>query len=186
MTCQKCGATMDAISKFCGECGALTRAEVASTQPIEAQSTAAPLRATKPCPYCGEQILEVASKCRFCGSDLPLAVQGQPLARPPAASNIMLNAPPVAASPQGPSIVIQNVQAAQPAPVQAGFVPGYYKNPGLAVFLSFIFPGGGQFYNGHVGKGFLVLFTFWAFGISWVWSLFDAYASAQRINRLGF
>ncbi len=186
MNCQKCGATLDAASKFCGECGAVTRADVASAQPIEAPQAPAQSRSTKPCPYCGEQILEVASKCRFCGSDLLPAYQGQPLARPSAASSIALNAPPVAASPQGPSIVIQNVQASQPAPVHGGFVPGYYKNPGLAVFLSFIFPGGGQFYNGHVGKGFLVLFTFWAFGISWVWSLFDAYASAQRINRLGF
>lgn len=182
MNCQKCNATLDTTSKFCGECGT---AQAISTQTIETHPAAAQNRATKPCPYCGEQILEVASKCRFCGSDLFLANQGQPLARPSSASNIVLNAPP-AASPQGPSIVIQNVQAAQPAPVQAGFVPGYYKNPGLAVFLSFIFPGGGQFYNGHVGKGFLVLFTFWAFGISWIWSLFDAYASAQRINRLGF
>jgi TM2 domain-containing membrane protein YozV len=82
-----------------------------------------------------------------------------------------------------PSIIIQNVQATQ-APVAAH--PGIYKNPGIAFALSLIFPGGGQFYNGHVGKGIFVLVTFWAFGITYIWSLFDAPLSAQRINRLGF
>jgi hypothetical protein len=38
----------------------------------------------------------------------------------------------------------------------------------------------------HAGKGILVLLTFWIFGITYVWSLFDAYSSAQRINRVGF
>ncbi|MGP8156092.1 MAG: NINE protein [Candidatus Acidiferrales bacterium] len=97
----------------------------------------------------------------------------------------MLNAPSTPAQGAAPSIIIQNVQAVQP-PAHPGFVPGMYKNPGLALFLSVIFPGGGQFYNGHVGKGFLVLFTFWMFGITWIWSWFDAYGSAQRINRVGF
>ena len=78
-----------------------------------------------------------------------------------------------------PSIIIQNVQA------QAAF-PHVVKNPGVALLLSFIFPGGGQFYNGHAGKGILVLLTFWIFGITYVWSLFDAYSSAQLINRVGF
>jgi TM2 domain-containing membrane protein YozV len=84
-----------------------------------------------------------------------------------------------------PSIIIQNVQAHQAAPVPA-YVPHVVKNPGVALLLSIIFPGGGQFYNGHAGKGILVLFTFWIFGITYIWSLFDAYSSAQRINRVGF
>jgi TM2 domain-containing membrane protein YozV len=102
----------------------------------------------------------------------------------PGTSTIALNAPTAPAQAAAPSIVIQNVQAQQPT--HPGFVPGMYKNPALALFLSIIFPGGGQFYNGHAGKGFLVLFTFWIFGITWVWSWFDAYGSAQRINRVGF
>ncbi|MBS1840455.1 MAG: TM2 domain-containing protein [Acidobacteria bacterium] len=185
MNCQKCGSALDANSKFCGECGAASVVSSASAvKPVETMAPAVQDRATKMCPYCGEQILEIASKCRFCGSDL--LASAPPLARQPAASNIVLNAPPATVNPQSPSIVIQNVQAAQPAPAPYGFVPGYYKNPGLALFLSFIFPGGGQFYNGHVGKGLLVLFTCWIFGISYFWSLFDAYHSALRINRLGF
>lgn len=60
-----------------------------------------------------------------------------------------------------------------------------YKNPGIALLLSLIFPGGGQFYNGHAGKGILVLLTFWLI-LPYVWSLFDAYSCANRINRVGF
>ncbi|HET6170753.1 MAG TPA: TM2 domain-containing protein, partial [Terracidiphilus sp.] len=105
-----------------------------------------------------------------------------------APGSINLNAPAFAPAgmqgvPAAPSIVIQNVQATQ-APV--AMHPAVYKNPGIALLLSFIFPGGGQFYNGHAGKGILVLLTFWILGITYVWSLFDAYLSAQRINRLGF
>jgi len=142
-------------------------------------------RATKTCPFCGEQILEAAVRCRFCGSDLAGGASAAPMQPRPGASNIVLNAPSAPAQSAAPSIIIQNVQAQQ-APVHPGFVPGMYKNPGLALFLSFIFPGGGQFYNGHAGKGILVLCTFWIFGITWFWSLFDAYSSAQRINRFGF
>lgn len=99
---------------------------------------------------------------------------------------MVVNAPPMpaAGAPAMPSIVIQNVQTQQTTPQT--FVPGRYKNPGVALLLSFVFPGGGQFYNGQAGKGLLVLFTFWMFGITYIWSLFDAYSSAQRINRVGF
>jgi len=58
------------------------------------------------------------------------------------------------------------------------------KNPGLALVLSIIFPGGGQFYNGHAGKGILVFLTCWLF-IPYIWSWFDAYNCAKRINRVG-
>ena len=82
-----------------------------------------------------------------------------------------------------PSIVIQNVQATQ-APFATH--PLIHKIPFVAFLLSLIFPGGGQFYNGHPGKGIFVLLSFWFFGITYIWSLFDAPISASRINRRGF
>jgi TM2 domain-containing membrane protein YozV/predicted RNA-binding Zn-ribbon protein involved in translation (DUF1610 family) len=186
MYCVKCGAALENGNAFCSGCGADNRPSV----PAATSSTPATVvaeRDTRPCPYCGEYILLSAIKCRFCGSMLN---GGAMLAQAPGA--ITLNAPaPVAplagaAGAAAPFIVIQNVVAAQ-APQRPVFVhPVTYKNPALALFLSFIFPGAGQFYNGHAGKGFLVLFTFWILGITYIWSLFDAYLSAQRINRVGF
>lgn len=71
------------------------------------------------------------------------------------------------------------------------------KNPGLAAVLSFFIPGLGQIYNGNGGRavGFIlgwlvsIVLTFVLIGfvtgfMVWLWSMLDAYASAQRHNRL--
>jgi TM2 domain-containing membrane protein YozV len=71
------------------------------------------------------------------------------------------------------------------------------KSPGLAAVLSFFWPGLGQIYNGQIIKGvFLVLLQalnwyvltwiligFVTAAIVWLYGMFDAYSTAQRINR---
>jgi TM2 domain-containing membrane protein YozV len=73
--------------------------------------------------------------------------------------------------------------------------PKFYKNPTIAVLLSFFITGLGQIYNGQIGKGvvFIVLYTiswvsmFVIVGlittpILWIWGMVDAHSEARRIN----
>lgn len=70
------------------------------------------------------------------------------------------------------------------------------KNPGIAAVLSFLFVGLGQIYNGQIGKGILlivlgvicvalmiVLIGFVAYPILWIYGIYDAYKTADKINR---
>jgi TM2 domain-containing membrane protein YozV len=69
------------------------------------------------------------------------------------------------------------------------------KNPTLAAVLSFLINGLGQVYNGQIGKGILIFVVqiinvllmsivigFITTPIVWIWSIYDAYKEAQRIN----
>lgn len=69
------------------------------------------------------------------------------------------------------------------------------KNPTLAAILSFLINGLGQIYNGEIGKGILIFVIqlinlalmaifigFITAPIVFIWSVFDAYQVAQRIN----
>ncbi|HEV3037873.1 MAG TPA: TM2 domain-containing protein [Candidatus Angelobacter sp.] len=117
--------------------------------------------------------MAAAIKCKHCQTILT-APSGNAVLSPAG-----VQGPIVHGAAAQPTIVIQNVQQqATPHAVLYREI----KNPGVALLLSFIFPGGGQFYNGHAGKGIIVLLTFWIFGITYLWSLFDAYTSAKRIN----
>ncbi|MFQ5499871.1 MAG: hypothetical protein ACE5FH_09380 [Candidatus Zixiibacteriota bacterium] len=71
-----------------------------------------------------------------------------------------------------------------------------YKNPGLAAVLSFFYMGLGQIYNGQIGKGvlFIILYSIsWLFmllligfittPVFWIYGMYDAYKSAENINR---
>lgn len=98
-----------------------------------------------------------------------------------------------------PIVVIQNqVNAPYGAAPYAMAPYGYVKrkDAGVAALISFFLPGGGQLYNGQVGKGlaflavtvvnFCLLFVGIGFltGIAtWIWSMVDAHQSAERINR---
>jgi TM2 domain-containing membrane protein YozV len=73
--------------------------------------------------------------------------------------------------------------------------PVFYKNPGLAAVLSFFWMGLGQIYNGQLAKGILFIFIY-SFSlvmsivligiltspILWVYGMYDAYKSAEKIN----
>ena len=75
-----------------------------------------------------------------------------------------------------------------------------YKNPTTAWALSFLIPGGGQFYNGESGKGVAFLggyaasaaifwFVSWPIGLTGmlatsIWSQIDAPTTANRLNRM--
>ncbi len=69
------------------------------------------------------------------------------------------------------------------------------KNPGLAAVLSFLISGLGQIYNGEIGKGLLIIVVqiinglltmifvgFVTGAIVWIWAIYDAYKTAERIN----
>ena len=71
-----------------------------------------------------------------------------------------------------------------------------YKNPGVAAVLSFFYMGLGQIYNGQIAKGvaFMVAYSvsivmiFILVGlittpVLFIWGMYDAYKSAEKINR---
>ncbi len=66
------------------------------------------------------------------------------------------------------------------------------KNPVLAAILSLVIVGVGQIYNGQIVKGIILLVVTVIFGLTgigliisfiiWVFAIYDAYNTAQRIN----
>ncbi len=74
-------------------------------------------------------------------------------------------------------------------------IPKFYKNPSIAVVLSFFWAGLGQIYNGQIGKGVIFIIAYVASALSmlmvigfvttpilWVWGMYDAYTSAGKVN----
>jgi len=70
------------------------------------------------------------------------------------------------------------------------------RNPGIAAVLSFFWTGVGQIYNGQIVKGIIlilvqlvnaalmvVLIGFITYPIVWIWGMYDAYKTAERMNR---
>jgi len=69
------------------------------------------------------------------------------------------------------------------------------KSSGIAAVLSFLFTGLGQIYNGQIGKGIvfmivgfilagtmLILIGFILYPIFWIYNIYDAYSTAEKIN----
>jgi TM2 domain-containing membrane protein YozV len=70
------------------------------------------------------------------------------------------------------------------------------KNPGVAAVLSFFYCGLGQIYNGQIFKGVLFIISysisillmyllvgFITTPILWIWGMWDAHRSAEKINQ---
>lgn len=83
----------------------------------------------------------------------------------------------------------------QPAHPPSG-PPVFYKNPAVAVVLSFFWAGLGQLYNGQIAKGIIFLTVYGLCALScyiiigfvttpivWIIGMVDAYSSATRINQ---
>jgi len=120
------------------------------------------------CEHCGAEVPNGAKFCRSCGKALTQTGDNSPQ-------------PAVPAQP--------------PAQYAAQGQPVFYKNPGVATVLSFLWAGAGQIYNGEIGKGiaFIVLYVFSVLlmfvlvgflttPILWIWGMIDANSSAKRIN----
>jgi TM2 domain-containing membrane protein YozV len=98
------------------------------------------------------------------------------------------------AAPAPQQIVINQSASASSSAAAAGPAVGGYqiKNPGMAALFSFLIVGGGQLYNGQVGKGILMFVAcvlLWFVFLGWIiniWSIFDAYNQAKMINARGW
>jgi hypothetical protein len=120
------------------------------------------------CPHCGTSNDDGSQFCRSCGKPLS-AASVFPTHTPPSPPDTMRGYPTTT-------------------------VPRWAenRNPVLALILSGIIVGVGQFYNGDSKKGVLMffgavlagLFTSWACGVGWfgiaIWSAIDAYRVASR------
>ncbi|WP_295620699.1 zinc-ribbon domain-containing protein [uncultured Methanobrevibacter sp.] len=131
---------------------------------------------TKFCPTCRKSTEDLSKSaaikfCPSCGTELSPNVKFCP--------NCGFNLDKMTANTQG--TIIKKVQK---------------KTPIVAVILSFLFPGLGQFYNDQSTKGLyflilaivswilmLILIGVLTYILIWLWSIFDAYQSAEAINR---
>jgi TM2 domain-containing membrane protein YozV len=216
MICNGCGSSLHDNSKFCYSCGAPTGSVNSSDSsnsgytpsfsggaPPSVTSLFADSPASAPGPVIAcatHQGATAAGACVGCGSffcrDCMVSSEGRNYCRPCLTRH---SAPPAPPAPHyQPQPVVQYSQPPQPYPYpqvmpQYPYPPAPYyikrKEPGIALLLSFLFPGAGQFYNGDVGKGFAFLFGFWIliwiFGLGlifWIVAMVDAYQSANAIN----
>jgi TM2 domain-containing membrane protein YozV len=129
------------------------------------------------CPKCGVSNDDAARFCRSCGA--PVASGGA--LGPPVPTQ---SAPPPPLPPQ--QVPLQgDPRVRGPQYPNKQYATG--KNPGVALILSILIPGVGQFYNGDTKKGVLMLLGALVLGpatifVLWVaigiWSALDAYQVA--------
>lgn len=141
------------------------------------------------CSKCGSPNDDTGRFCQKCGS--PLAVPA------PAAPAPQYAAPAQYATPAPPHDPRMRTTSPPPQAVEGkSFAVG--KTPWVAVLLSVLIPGLGQFYNGDMKKGGIMIVAYivsWAltavvigglgvFGV-WLWSVIDAYRVAKGTAPLG-
>jgi len=168
MYCTQCGKQNPEGAQFCSGCG--RRLTIDSQRPAPSPSEAHAFScyihpgqpATGICVSCGQAI---CGECR-------VPIQGKNYCKRCSAE---LASRPIA---------------------QRGLAYGQQKSSGIAALLSFLWPGAGQIYNGQIGKGILlvllqivnfilmfVLIGFVTGFLLWVYGIYDAYHTAERINR---
>jgi TM2 domain-containing membrane protein YozV len=216
MICNNCGTLISGPVKYCNSCGTAVVPPAGDTSGSSPTPVSVSSLFTDPTPVthlpsvcCTTHTSVVAAgACVGCGNfycrDCLVVHDGRNFCRN---CSVRLNAAPRPMPtnpqqypyPQGgqPYQVVPPPQYAYsqpPAPYyQQGYAPPLVpyvkrKEPGLALFLSFFFPGLGQFYNGDIGKGIALMFAFWILvwifigWIFWIWAMVDAYQSANNIN----
>jgi len=82
INCPHCGALLEAsdehigLSVQCPSCSeAIQVSEPSEPQPPSISEVTPPKQQTKDCPYCGEEILAKAKKCKHCGEILDVALK---------------------------------------------------------------------------------------------------------------
>jgi TM2 domain-containing membrane protein YozV len=137
------------------------------------------------CSNCGTPNAEPARFCEKCGRPIGAVSINPPVGAP--------GLPPPVAYPPGYAPQQSVVRGMQYPPGQvAGKVYVTGKSPGVALLLSFLIPGVGQFYNGDAKKGgvmlggyivsiFLTAIAIGFFGIMgiWIWGMIDAHSVAS-------
>jgi TM2 domain-containing membrane protein YozV len=111
------------------------------------------------CPRCGAGLSLTARSCPRCGFPLELPEERSGAVPPP-------------------------LPAAAPAARRSPVPAAGNQSPLLALVLGLLLPGAGQAYNGQPIKGFFLFFTS-ILAIPYLFSLYDAYATAARIRAAG-
>lgn len=177
--CPNCGTKLDINTKFCPNCGAETRNISSNEEQSEIKSAV-----TVFCPNCGKEVNENLPICPNCGAKINNRLDNLK----PNINSIIYN---------------RNNNNSDSNFNSSNFSNSVHntrnvkknKRPKLALFLSFIFPGFGQLYEGQYIKALslivasvissllmIIYIGIFLYLIVWVYGMYDAYYTAKKIN----